>query len=1118
MRIPACLQSAVYDKERLIKDMDFLLDRNQDQAVHTDSNAVVAAGAGSGKTRVLSIRFLRLIKEGKAKVNEILTLTFTRKAAAEMHERIYKLLLGEKDNPLVLKALQEFDTGTITTLDGFCSRIIRSGGRKYGIPAGFSVDEQAVKALAEKESYLFILEHSENEAMAKLIAAHGLEKIWKQLFASLAVNEFDLTNPADYPAQLDSQFEECRTRITDNLEKLLYSMDRIAGLDPQGKDMETGVETARAFLAENRDAVESRSGDFGFLADVLSGLSLKKTRASKGDAELYKAIRNEAEDLQTLILNSAVFLNSSGLYVSLYSLIGDFQDRYLKAKRNAGVMGFSDLLKAASYILSKETGLRAYYKKLYRYIMIDEFQDNNHWQKDLLFLLAEEENSLVEGIPGTDRLSRNKLFFVGDEKQSIYLFRGADVRVFKGLGREIRDAGGKLLSLEKNYRSHTGLIEFFNGLFPEVMGEGAEPYEAGFSPLASGSDSAGSSSVAVYYLPDTDETSNLEYLGPIETEAFEVGKFILEACQGRGCRISRGGEERTPDFSDFALLMRSSSSQIHYEKIFRRMGIPYSADNVRSLFLEAPANDIYGLLQLALVPSDTFAYAVYLRSPFVCLGDDIVLSLLNTEGEPFSGDAAAAGLSGKDAEKYETGRQILLDVRERIDVWPIGKCIEYIWYELGYRFTLLRDTEYHGYLEFIDYLSQIAKGYDKRGESMSLFLEFLSSNLGKYKRLDEIDVLKDSGNSVQLMSIHRSKGLEFPIVIIGAAGQVTADTSGARPYYMSETHGLSVHLIKDGGGNRINPFYDEDRELRMKYEEAELKRLLYVACTRAEQHLLIAGSHNKMNRNKDANILNMILSGIGARENPSEHPLVRELAPVKKSDYYAGFSGAVKPDAVEMLKGLAAAGEQAIRPVRRSFPASGLNAMYLDTGFAHEDESCEMLPPLESDPVLKSLGKESQFGILVHLMCEHTLQGRYSRDNIPQTLLGGFSDAQKRTVTADAEFLCSKIPGELFELRASARTEEAFTMKLPGDGIFVEGQFDYYAEKDDEVVLYDFKTDRIIRPGEYDVQLALYRNALAYMYGKPVRSYLVYLRNGAVVSVTNEINWDEILKLIGKLK
>ena len=175
-------------------------DPHQQKAIDCERNAVVTAGAGSGKTTVLAQRYLRLIKEKKAGVENILTLTFTRKAASEMHARIYKLLRNEKQLPAVGKELEHFEQAQIATIDSFCSQIAKNWSQRFGIVRDFTIDENQARELMEQVSLDFLLRHQANLNLQEFIVSNGFETVWKKFFVSLAERYIHLAEEKDFLA------------------------------------------------------------------------------------------------------------------------------------------------------------------------------------------------------------------------------------------------------------------------------------------------------------------------------------------------------------------------------------------------------------------------------------------------------------------------------------------------------------------------------------------------------------------------------------------------------------------------------------------------------------------------------------------------------------------------------------------------------------------------------------------------------------------------------------------------------------------------------------------------------------------------------------------------------
>jgi len=936
------------------------LDRAQREAVRSSSNTVVTAGAGSGKTTVLARRFVHLIGSGAARVDGILTLTFTRKAAAEMYERIYRLLLEKADEagiseevvasaetgtdtaaqlvkgtdsysqpadgagrPQTLQELQRyreaiasFDKAQISTLDSFCARIVRGGSARFGVSGDFRQDEHAAAQLNVETALQFLLEHAAREVLRRFIEAYGMEQVLDQFLVPLADEEFHLAREHDFPEifrrQRDYLYEEAR--------KIVHRMEVVREwfLSPDLPGDKKSLQNVRAEMQKHDSPVELFTGEdwTGLQAEAAAKVADRTGAAkdpvlqeAKARIQEWKAAANELGPIVNLFIDEE-------MYRGVYALLNEYQQRILQARRSSGVLTFRDVVEMAVLLLREDADLRAYYKGHFSHIMIDEFQDNNDLQRELLFLLAEKQDSCAPEGPGPEDLQPGKLFFVGDEKQSIYKFRGADVRVLKKLQDQLRQAGGSSLQLDRNYRSHSGLIGFFNALFTRILAPadneanavagtaggkggaaldtepdsaagigGANDFEARFSPLtAPCAHTAFKPTVRLFYKPfDPDREGEGNLLSSSEAEAWTVVRYIKEMVESGKLMVRerRKGKKEAPPrpvtYDDVAILMRSSSNQINFEKYLRRSRIPYSVQSIRSLFQEAPVNDIYQFLQLLIYPGDRNAYAALLRSPFVHLSDDSVLKLLLDDGDD-EGRRKAFSHSGteelfgseREKTKYLQAKEVYERLKDLSAVSGTAGLIRYLWYEAGYRYVVLRNPDYHLYLEFYDALISLARMSDTRGENLAVFLDFIRENLGDYKKLEDLDLLPRESGGVQLLSIHKSKGLEFPVVVVADMGNAGAGEKG-RLFVWDDDFQLALNLPDNGNSGRkrrTNYFSEMAGEKLKQQDAAELKRLLYVACTRAQDHLILSGHHHSHNRKprppEEQNVLlNMVLQAFG---------------------------------------------------------------------------------------------------------------------------------------------------------------------------------------------------------------------------------------------------------------
>jgi ATP-dependent helicase/nuclease subunit A len=862
------------------------LNNEQKAAAFCTDNAVVAAGAGSGKTMVLANRFAYLLTEKGYNVDEILTLTFTKKAAAQMFRRIHSLLseIAEEEDGTksarARNALDNFVHARIQTLDSYSSALVKQYAPRYGISPDFTIDQERCRQIAFEESLPFLISNRHHPAVERLYSDNRPNDIARHIFADVLLNYCRIDKPRDFTADVRTQFEIIRAeweKQSKNIVKLLNETENLifqdnALLPELVTVMEKYKNTAVPSVDEVKKYFEYLSGApvesciekseshplqksmvtfLGFLSEICAVNLNRGKRSGNMVKENIKKIRAIFGQFSSL----AVSCMQAGLIISIMSLLAKLQERYLERKRFEGVLTFSDVANLSRTILLEQHDIRQSEKESFKAIMIDEFQDNNDLQKDLLFLLAEKHEVLNKGIPSERDLVRGKLFFVGDEKQSIYLFRGADVSVFRKLRDELKSAD---LPLKINYRSAPALIGAFNAIFggsaPDPKGKaqlsampsvfapssGTVPlpiYEAQYTPLEAGIEGEGKLSVCILN-KSVDEDENTR-LNADENEA----RFAAE-------KIQQLINEKNYRPNDIAVLFRTRSPQYYFEKHLRLLGIPYTCEDINDFFYGGPVNDIMSVLRLAAHPLDSASYAEMLRSPFAGLslaGTAVCLSIFNGVDNPeVFNDEPVNLLDEADREKYLHGQKIYFSIREKSATESVSSLVTELWYKEGYRYETEWNPVAGVYRELYDYLFHLAIKADASNEGLASFTDSMRELRDSGGQLTDIEIPLERPGAVHLMTIHKSKGLEFPVVFLCCCGK-HSQTDRSENVFFSEKAGIvfspplpapcnSIH------GIRKNFLWEHlIAEIKQK-RTAELRRLLYVGMTRAEKELYLTGS------------------------------------------------------------------------------------------------------------------------------------------------------------------------------------------------------------------------------------------------------------------------------------
>lgn len=1093
------------------------LSDEQREAVFSDKATIVSAGAGSGKTTVLSLRFLRLIYERKTTSDRILTLTFTRKAASEMYERIHNLLMRaskEDESGYLKRELEEsFPEAQISTLDGFWTEIARTGSLSFGINRDFSLldddkrYELVVSILDE------IAEDESDEGYATVASLLRPDALYS-LFDSIAKR-------IDILTQYDQTFvmEEYRRFIallkeTVRENSLLDVLHKIEGL---GENADKG----KSFLVKELSAAIRQCEDCRY--SEMPGFSLKATAKMCDWNEIKRVVTEEYRPLLGIYRIIDALERKEELEASIAAVFEKFIKRMQSERRRSSLLAFSDVERIAKETLIKNKSVRDYYKRRFDYIMIDEFQDNNEKQKELLYLLSESLSSSSDSIPSAAMLDKNKLFFVGDDKQSIYRFRGSDVSVFNALKDEVvNDMDGVHITLGANYRSEPALVNHFNDVFSSVFAanemskdeEWEENLIAAFKKKRKENFYAEASSIiagrkagepapvieldVLPVLSDEEKEQQPEdVLDKSDCEAEYIAQRILHITQSDEFNIG----SRHATFNDIAILYRTTKAQMNIEKALRRHNIPYEVVESTSVTVEAMASDFYSYLQLLVYQNDKKSFLQVMKSPFVRLSDEGLLKFVGDDAETFKAFEPVSFELESDQISYDTTYLFYYELKNKAESDSIAKLIEMLYYNSGYYSYISSSSLLSMYNEHFEYIWTLAKNADEDGLPLPIFLNQLRPLIGDANKLSEITTFSLNAHGVSLMTIHKSKGLEFPIVILADAASVDSKQDSMNDIVDVQTD--SRFLLSDVNDCDAEPkkplasFFNSYEIRRLK---AEQKRILYVAFTRAINHLVVTACAYPLRTKDDA-----------ATKNESfykyyEEALEKAGLSVKRNDipYYRELD-------------IAYSRWEAYESCRYDKPLAKDGIYKEDSIGVKEAQE----PSITSDGImLKSFDVDyllaakqdliPDFGTLLHSALETVLNKTefipYSNRELNEREVKALNDCALKVAS---EFTISDFYKKYIE---NEKYETEVKFYFPGDDIVMIGQADLIVYKDGYNLIIDYKSDRVKRPEVHMGQLTGYAKAFEEISGKKCYAMLCYLRDFSAGPI-----WDSNGKIVVKL-
>ena len=1165
------------------------LNEHQKQAVKTDENAVVAAGAGSGKTKVLASRYVYLITEKNYQVEHILALTFTDKAAAEMHRRIYRELqkmYAETDDAVQRKragaALDSFFKAQIMTIDAFCHKIAVTACRRFGISPDFTIDLAESKRLAYNLSLDFFLEHRADTNLQYLLGDKPITDFINDFFVKILNDYVTVSRPIDFSEALQNQLAAAEPLFTGYRKQAERILGDIAAHLEGNDNYISAVKEAYVQLPEFPFTLQDPQCPV-FLERLKAICSVKKTLGAKKDEDVKacKALCGELNESSVRLQSLYHFYAHKEQMQKIYALCSVLQERFIAEKKRRSILHFGDIAQLAVDALITDPDLRLFYKKQTHRIMIDEFQDNNSLQRDLLFLLAEHEERIGQSIPEPDELVPDKLFFVGDEKQSIYAFRGADVSVFRTLSKDLQQGGSSAsINLQTNYRTEPELLNFFNSVFMRVFySETNQPligtvpaFEAEFIPILS-RDAVPNLMPQTDILfidkkrfadqSDADQTdTDTPMLTPIECEAYTLAQKIADIHAERYLVYDDALHATRPcTWSDFAVLLRASTHQAVYERFFRAFKIPYISVQQKGLFHDAPLNDICALLRLAVYPNDRAVYAQTLRSPFVRLSDRsftrLMLYSLKHEGQPFN-PAAAEELEVEDRQYFLAACALFERIQGYIKKKSNAELITALWYDEGYRYILLTEPRYHRYLELYDYLFALAVKADAAGQSLSAFIDTLISYIHAEERVEDMEIpLEHGGDTVKIMTVHKSKGLEFPIVCIPDCGNAGKLEKKEGMVFLHKDLGPVIHLPPETKNDpSANIFFEELRQEANAKHLAETKRLLYVAVTRAKVRLLMSGVQE---------------TGGDIEELPETPRTLEEIRqqlvqPQKEENNRSFFqlllpalSGDINCVHFTEVLPLPASAVQHTAEDRQRFNLDETRAIYrqaAEKNFSLAEPRVIPATQFEKDrqwlrlseTPLPSISNQESHNMAHSQTMEHPEKAGNTGTNVASaaktadgntgaepeedelsstefgTLVHKAMEARflDRPCTLPAKYarevkkLCSAFfSSPLGQKAAEAsfrKTEYGFLTLY--EGKLIIGQIDLLFEYEDTAYIIDYKTDQKVYPEKHRKQLLIYKAAVENFYKmegfgqgtggqqpKPVKAYIFYLRSKTAIEV-----------------
>ena len=807
-------------------------------------DTVLTAGAGAGKTTALVEFYLALVQGrvkgvGRLSCLDILALTYTEKAATEMKDRIREVLLlaGLTDQVELL------DRASVETIHAFCARTLREFALEAGLDPEFSIlDDPGLLAQSSAQAVIQALDRDDPAAALLLsyLPFQGRSGLQESLETSLRLAR----STGQTKGELLSRLEQVETELP-TLEKKCRLEFQAVMAELTGVELSPGLKSTPAL--QQIQELTGRPLDPDLAARIKAGLPSRLPRdLAPLKAELLRII-NEYE----LLLSEPEGLAAARALVALMALV---EEDYNSAKAAQAALDFDDLQLLTRDLLFENLQVRNRLKDRIRLILVDEFQDTNPLQWQIITCLQERRDRSRPLVPGQDPaqvldLDRGRLLAVGDVKQSIYRFRGAEVEVFTRLKESLEQSDrGEVVSLGRNYRSQPGLVEFFNVFFSQRLGRARAGFQAGFSEEDQQRTARKGGSSGLVELLETDPGES--QAATREREAAAVARRIKELVEEGspvpigGDLAGAGGRPRAA-YGEVVILLRKLTQAAPFEAALRWLGIPYHLVRSEGGLARPEVQDMVNLLEYLTRPLDPFLLTALLRSPLAGVSDETILALAQAGGiSLFTGPGASPPPPELDPDQagcLDRFNQLLDHLWACRDRLGPAELVERALERSDLGAVLLAGFQGPERLANVQAFIEKVRSLGQRpGMGLTDLVERFRP-LDKRPGLDLEPPLLEGLDAVRIMTIHKAKGLQFPVVILGQSWQrLTPGPSS--PVLIRPGLGLGLKLRRIGENEwRETYSYRRIKEAEAEREAAEADRLLYVALTRAQDLLIVSG-------------------------------------------------------------------------------------------------------------------------------------------------------------------------------------------------------------------------------------------------------------------------------------
>ena len=1096
-----------------------------------DRNVVVVAGAGTGKTTILVNRILNLLlrEPNPLAITEVVALTFTNKAATEMKQRLRAQLLRltEQTDDLIATfrtryylsaeqvierartALEQMEKSQIGTLHSFAAHLLRLHPMESEIDPSFQEDD----GTRFKELFHSSWDRWLDDELGSAGPQHDR---WRLVLAGASLDDlqqFTAALAGDF-VDLDELERQCRSNSLEGAFR-----DWVVATHGRATTILAAQDRPKRRKAEQMLAAAVQSLAL-LLEEGPAGLAhLSQDERTVLEKDLGKAPAGWDEDAfqeaaSIIGLAQQLLTVDQSYFQEVVTLVRPFLDQIHHGFLSSGWIAFDGLLARAKTLLRDHPVVRARIKQTYRAILVDEFQDTDPVQYEIILYLGERAGSHQIAWQDVD-LEPGKLFIVGDPKQSIYAFRRADIEAFERVVEKIRVGGGGVYSLVTNFRSDGAVLDVVNNVFDRLFHptEHVQPPNERLVVRPQRKPEVSVSGAQLRLVTPGEDEEEFDVQAATRAEAEALARWLKEELLAGTTVTDRDRREGPLQPGHIALIFRKLTQAQIYLDALRRYDIAYITDGEKHFYRRQEIIDLVNLLRVIDNPHDTIALVGILRSPLGGMADRDLLALQQVEGLDYLQREWLSAWNHPQAELVGRLYERLAELRQLVPLRPVPDAIDLIFDRLP--ILELAAASLHGEQAVANLrkIRDLAEALaDRPHLTLTGFVDLMMTRVSEQPDEAESALAEESLDAVRVLTIHKAKGLEFPVVILPGLHQGSKNARKG-PSIHHDWSSRCYSLQMGGHSNLGAVLVDMKMAAR---EEAEQRRLLYVGMTRARDLLVLSGGQTTKPGH------DTVLSLLG-------EAMSDEMTPSADGQICIGTSRLTRV----ITQATVAARRRRLEPLLTVAPAPALGPILIRRHARQVEWEQRRTTPRRLTP--SSLTGSKPEALLHRIVterdpdlarligvCAHAVLEQWDVTGPRSEISTAIEQACRRYLAQDHPQLMADVMEDLTVLFESFLSSEPYTRlqratvlgrEVPfvmpsGEGQMMEGVIDIIYRLDDRIWIADYKTDDVAaedvqtRADRYRSQAETYSRAVTSSLGLSSLSFqLIFLRPGVAIDL-----------------